>query len=105
NKLTLRGGIRFVPTYLKKNGVKRQLFPEYEGVIPETNVNGISVFSANPLTSWMFSSGSSYWIARETRIDFFIHYTYAIPQLGSDEGIGEISSYSISTGIGITRNY
>lgn len=105
NRWTLRAGIRFVPTYLKKNGVKRQLFPEYEGVIPETNLNGISVFSANPLTSWMFSTGFSYFITKETRFDFFIHYTYSIPQIGIDEGAGEISSYSISTGAGLTKNY
>ncbi|MCX7945152.1 MAG: outer membrane protein transport protein [Deltaproteobacteria bacterium] len=104
-RLTLRSGIRFVPTYLKKNGVKRLLFPEYEGVIPETTVNGISVFSANPLTSWMFSGGFSYLFGDNIRFDYFIHYTYAIPQKGADEGVGEISSYSISTGIGITRNY
>ncbi len=103
--LTIRSGVRFIPTYLRKNGVKRQLFPEYDDVIPETTVNGISVFSANPLTSWMFSGGLSYLFSEDTRIDFFIHYTYAIPQVGSDEGAGEISSYSISTGIGITRTY
>lgn len=103
--LILRGGVRFIPSYLKKNGVKRQLFPEYEGVIPETTVNGISIFSANPLTSWMFSTGFSYYFDENTRIDYFMHYTYAIPQVGSDVGAGEISSYSISTGVGIVNNF
>lgn len=103
--LTLRWGIRFVPTYLRKNGVKRQLFPDYEGVIPETTVNGISVFSANPLTSWMFSTGGSYNLSKNLRLDLFLHYTYAIPQIGSDEGAGEIFSHSISTGIGIINRY
>lgn len=102
---TIRGGVRFVPTYLKKNGVKRQMFPEYAGVIPETTVNGISVFSANPLTSWMFSGGFSYQLSNEWRLDYFIHYTQALSQVGSDEGAGEISSYSISTGLGIVRYY
>ncbi len=104
-RLTFRSGIRFIPTYLKKNGVKRQLFLEYEGVIPETTVNGISVFSANPLTSWMFSGGLSYFLDAQLRLDYFIHYTYAIPQTGSDEGVGKISSYSISTGIGLIKFY
>ncbi len=103
--LTLRSGVRFVPTYLKKNGVKRQLFPEYDGIIPETTVNGISVFSANPLTSWMFSLGGSYNISQNLRLDAFFHYTYAIPQTGSDHGAGEISSYSLSGGIGLIRTY
>ncbi|MCX7958963.1 MAG: hypothetical protein N3B13_07940 [Deltaproteobacteria bacterium] len=53
----------------------------------------------------MFSGGFSYLLGENTSLDYFIHYTYAIPQMGSDEGAGEISSYSISTGIGITKSY
>jgi hypothetical protein len=101
----VRTGVRFTPTYLRKNGVKRAFFPDYKGVIPDTTVNGISIFNANPLTTWMVSGGATVNITGKDRLDLFLHGTIPIAQEGVDPGMGTVSSYSVSAGLGYMREF
>ncbi|MFA6034969.1 MAG: hypothetical protein WC889_18875, partial [Myxococcota bacterium] len=75
----IRLGTRFIPTYVKKNGVTRAFFPDYkDNRVLNTQLNGISVFSANPLTSWMISAGAGFHVTKVDRLDVFTHFNYSI---------------------------